>query len=430
MAELESEIRHAFGRRLANMPARPDLRRRISEAARQKNSRPPISQVAGASAALVLVGAVALFALLARHAPRGPIVQSPTPTIASPSATATATACLPSSPAALPAATARLGGPIDMVAGGGTGGDGGPAVGARVPSPYAVAVNSYGVIYIGDGVGLRRVGTDGSISTNNMYVNPLAGTTGVSVEARDVPGAPPGGQPSVASELVYATQFANNLVVQVGSQPGRDIDLGRTILVDGANGPVGIVASQRSGVFYLAASTSNRVLRVTVLPGQSPNNGQWQTSSCVVAESPAVSKPAGLALDAEGNLYIADSGNNRILKVGLDGTIRTVAGAGTAGFSGDGGPAPKAQFTEPTGVAVDAAGALFIADTGNNRVRRVSTDGIITTVAGTGAKGFSGDGGTAVKAQLSRPTGVAIGPDGALYIADSGNDRIRKVSAA
>jgi hypothetical protein len=293
-----------------------------------------------------------------------------------------------------------------------------------------VAVNSYGVIYIGDGVGLRRVGTDGNISTNMQYVNSLAGTTGVSVAPRDRPEAPPGGQPSAASDLLYATQFANDLVVQVGSLPRGDIDLGRAILIDGAQGPVGVVAAQQAGLFYVAASTSNRVLKVSVLPGQSVNNGQWRTSSCAVVQSPGVAHPAGLALDAQGNLYIADSGNNRIRKVGVDGIIRTVAGTDKAGFSGDGGSAVQAQLNGPTGVAVDATGALLIADTGNNRVRRVSPEGIITTVAGSGAKGFSGDGGTAVNAQLSGPTGVAIGPDGSLYIADSGNDRIRKVSPA
>ena len=419
MAELESEIRHAFGRRLASMPARPDLRRRISEAVRQKSSRPQIWRVAGASAALLLVGAVAFFALLARHVPPAPIIgPTPTPSVSSPSPTAAATACLPSSPAAFPAPMARLGGVITTVAG--ANGD--------IPSPYAVAVNTFGVIYIGDAVGLRRVGTDGSISTNMQYVNPLAGTTGVSVGARELPAAPPGGQASEASDLLYATQFAKDLVVRVGSLVHSDSDLGKTIVVD-AQGPVGIVAAQQTGLLYLAASTSNRVLKVTVIPG-SPNNGQWQTSSCVVAQSPAVSKPAGLALDAQGNLFIADSGNNRVREVGIDGTIRTVAGSGAAGFSGDGGPALRAQLNGPTGVVVDAAGTLFIADTGNNRVRRVSPDGTITTVAGSGTKGFSGDGGTAVKAQLSGPTGVAIGPDGALYIADSGNNRIRKISAA
>lgn len=419
MAELESEIRQAFERRLASMPARRDLRPRISAAVRQRTSRPQIWQIAAATAALLLIGGGAFFTLLARHGAPGPVVQSPTPTAASPSPTASATACLPSSPAAFPAPTARLGGAITTVAGGGVKGD--------VPSPYAVAVNSSGVIYVGDGIGLQRVGADGNISTNMMYVNSLAGTTGVALAALDVPTAPPG-QPSRATDLLYATQFSNDLVVQVGSEARADIGLGRAILVDGAKGPVGIVAAQQTGVFYLAASTSNRVLKVTVLPGQSVNNGQWQTSSCTVVQSPAIARPAGLALDAEGNLYIADSGNNRVREVRIDGTIRTVAGTGTEGFSGDGGVAVQAQLHGPTGLAIDAEGTLFIADTGNNRVRRVSRDGMISTVAGSGAKGFSGDGGTAVNAQLSGPTGVAIGPDGALYIADSGNDRIRKIS--
>jgi trimeric autotransporter adhesin len=420
MAELEAEIRHAFERRLAARPARPDLRARISDAVVQY-SRPRAWRVVAASAAVLLIGALAFSVLLARHQQPAPVTVSPTPS-------APISACPPSSPAALPAPTARLGGVITTVittvAGGGPNPDG-AAVNAQVPSPYAVAVNSSGVIYIGDGLGLRRVGTDGNISTNMQYVNSLGGTTGVSVAPRDLSAATPGGQPSAASELLYVTQFAKDLVVRVGSLPQGD--LGKIILVDGVQGPVGIVAAQQSGLFYLAASTSNKVLKVTVLPGQAPNNGQWQTSTCVVVQSPETSRPAGLALDAQGNLYIADSGNNRILKVGVDGTIRTVAGAGPAGFSGDGRQAVKAQLNGPTGIAVDAAGTLFIADTGNNRVRRVSSSGIISTVAGSGTKGFSGDGGTAVYAMLSGPTGVAIGPDGALYIADSGNDRIRKI---
>lgn len=385
-----------------------------------------------------IVGLAAGVALLTSCGASATQRASGSPTVAaSPTIAASASSvsqCPPSSPAAFPAPVARLSGAITTVAGGGSNGNGpyalqynGPAVGAWVPAPYAVAVNTAGVLYIGDGVGLRRVGNDGNISTNMQYVNALTGTTGVSVEPRDLPAAPPG-QASAASDLLYATQFTRDLLVQVGSQPGSDLDIGRAIIVSGAQGPVGIVSAKQIGLFYLAASTSNQVLKVTVAPGQSPNNGQWQTSSCVVAQSPEVARPAGLALGGQGNLYIADSGSNRIREVGLDGAVRTVAGAGTAGFSGDGGQAAQAQLNAPTGVAVDAAGTLLIADTGNNRVRRVSSDGIITTVVGSGAKGFSGDGGLPIRAQLSGPTGVAIGPDGSLYIADSGNDRVRKIN--
>src|SRR5207237_10554755 len=126
---------------------------------------------------------------------------------------ASISACPPSSPPAFPPATARLGGTITTVAGGGDNGNGiyahlysGPALGGWVPGPYTVTVNNAGVIYIGDGVGVRRVGTDGTISTNDIYVNPLTGTTGVAIAARELPGAPPG-QASVASDLLYVTQF-------------------------------------------------------------------------------------------------------------------------------------------------------------------------------------------------------------------------------
>ena len=419
MADFETEIRDAFERRLAAVPPRPGLRARINHAVGVPSSRPRAWQVVAASAALLLVGAATFSVLLARG--QRTHVISPNPSAhASPTSSPQESACLPSSPAAVPAPTVRLGGAITTVAGGGVTGD--------VPSPYAVAVNIDGVIYIGDGVGLRRVGTDGSMTTNMQHVSALPGITGVAIAQRDRPGVPPGGQPSSADDLLYATEFTRDLVVRVHALPQSD--LGKTVVIGSIQGPVGIVAAQQTGVFYLAAATSNRVLKVTVLPGQSINNTQWQASSCDVVQGSAVSRPAGLALDAQGNLFIADSGNNRIREVRVDGTIRTVAGTGTTGFSGDAGPAVKAQLNGPSGVAVDASGALFIADTGNNRVRRVSPDGTITTVAGSGAKGFSGDGGKAVDANLSRPTGVAIGPDGALYIADQGNDRIRKVSAA
>jgi sugar lactone lactonase YvrE len=115
--------------------------------------------------------------------------------------------------------------------------------------------------------------------------------------------------------------------------------------------------------------------------------------------------------------------------VSTSGTITTVAGNGTPGFSGDGGPATNASLSYPNGVAVDAAGNLYIADTDNQRVRKVSTSGTITTIAGTGSFGFSGDGGPATNASLAGPSHVAVDAVGNLYIADSGNSRVRKVAA-
>jgi sugar lactone lactonase YvrE len=139
--------------------------------------------------------------------------------------------------------------------------------------------------------------------------------------------------------------------------------------------------------------------------------------------------PWGVAVDAFGNLFIADRDNQRIRKVSTSGIITTVAGIGTAGFSGDGGLATAAQLNGPIGVAVDATGNLFISDRGNHRIRKVSASGIITTVAGNGTYGGSGDGGLATTAQMEGPQGLAVDAFGNLFIADTENSRIRKVSA-
>jgi hypothetical protein len=129
-----------------------------------------------------------------------------------------------------------------------------------------------------------------------------------------------------------------------------------------------------------------------------------------------------------GNLFIADYGNHRVRKVTPGGVISTVAGNGTAGFSGDGGPATSARLYNPSGVAIDASGNLFIADLNNNRIRKVTPDGIISTVAGNGASGYGGDGGLATSAQLNGPSGIAVNAGGNLFIVDYGNHCVRKVT--
>jgi len=158
------------------------------------------------------------------------------------------------------------------------------------------------------------------------------------------------------------------------------------------------------------------------------------------ANAAQLNNPAGVAVDGAGNLYIADTDNNLIRKVSANGIISTVAGNGVpdpgllgygnSGYSGDGGPATAATMNWPTGVAVDGAGNLYIADSGNNVIRKVSHDtGKISTVAGNGVSGFSGDGGRATSASLWSPDSVAVSSAGTLYIADTGNNRVRKVSA-
>jgi sugar lactone lactonase YvrE len=146
----------------------------------------------------------------------------------------------------------------------------------------------------------------------------------------------------------------------------------------------------------------------------------------IQATTTPLALPAGVAFDAGGNLYIADLNNNVVRKVDLAGIITTVAGDGEQGYSGNGGAATDAQLDSPAGVAIDAQGNLFIADTHNHCIREVA-GGTITTIAGTGVAGFSGDGGAAASAMLNQPTALAVGPDGSLYVADTDNHRIRKI---
>ena len=197
--------------------------------------------------------------------------------------------------------------------------------------------------------------------------------------------------------------------------------------------PAGIFVDP-AGNIYLSDTENYRIRRVdaqtqkietiagTGNPGYSGDGG--------LAAQAAISTPAGLAIDGAGNIYFADSGNQIVRRIDVDGTITTVAGVPQAqGYSGDGGPATTAKLSLPEGVALDGAGDLYIADTGNSVIRRVdaATD-TITTVAGVpGSQGFNGDGSTTTS-QLNSPWTVTVGPDNSLYIADTYNNRIRRVS--
>ena len=167
------------------------------------------------------------------------------------------------------------------------------------------------------------------------------------------------------------------------------------------------------------------IIRTFAGTGQAGYSGDGMTAS-----SSRLYYPEGLAMDASGNLYIADSFNVRVRKVDRYGTITTFAGNGFSGFSGDGGPATLAQLYDPEGVAVDGAGNVYIADSAESRVRKVSASGTITTFAGNGTAGFSGDGGLATLAELNTPKGVAVDGSGNVYIADVYNERIRKVDTS
>ena len=193
------------------------------------------------------------------------------------------------------------------------------------------------------------------------------------------------------------------------------------------------VAVDPTGNLFIADVVNNRVRKVdtaatiTTVAGTETFGFSGDGGPAANAE---LFYPSGVAVDTAGNLFIADVENHRIRMVDAAGTITTVAGTGAGGFSGDGGPATNAQLTYPSGVAVDTAGDLFVGDTGNNRIRMVDAAGTVTTVAGTGTFGFSGDGGPAASAQLSGPSGVAVDRAGNLFIADHDNNRIRKVDSA
>jgi uncharacterized protein (TIGR03437 family) len=208
--------------------------------------------------------------------------------------------------------------------------------------------------------------------------------------------------------------------------------------------PAGITVDA-SGNLFIADNRNNRIRKVsangviTTFAGNGVAQPQTGFGTFSGDGGPAtaagLSLPSGVAIDASGNLFIADYLDNRIRKVSTNGIITTVAGnASCCGFSGDGGPATAASLYNPTAVAVDSSGNLFIADTQNNRIRKVSTDGIITTIAGnppkcnlSSCRGFSGDGGPATLAELNQPTDVAVDASGNIFIADSVNQRVRKV---
>jgi len=177
----------------------------------------------------------------------------------------------------------------------------------------------------------------------------------------------------------------------------------------------------------LMAGVSTAMLALGLATGGLSALAQTGPANDVQATAASLAAPAEIAYDAAGNLYIVDMNDNVIRKVDLAGIVTTVAGTGEQGFAGDGGPATGALLDSPVGVAVDAAGNIYIADTHNQRIRKVS-NGIITTIAGTGIAGFSGDNGVDSSAQLSNPTALAVDANGNLYIADTDNQRIRKIS--
>jgi len=281
-------------------------------------------------------------------------------------------------------------GTLTVVAGNGMpgySGDGGSATGAQLNSPAAVAVDSSGNLYISDSGNnvIRKVGTDHNIGT-------IAGAGTVVC---------PGNGAATAAQLLD---------------------------------PAGLAVDSK-GNLYIADSGHGCVLEVTpagqasTIAGGSAPGSDLYLSDQTSANATTLYLPQGVAADSSGNVYIADTGNACIRKVKPDGTIAVVAGNGVFGYAGDGGAATSSQLSAAWSVAVDASGNLYIADTLNERVRKVATDGTITTIAGNGMPGYSGDGCDGTHAELNTPWSVTVDSNGTIYISDWGNNAIRALGA-
>jgi len=317
-------------------------------------------------------------------------------------------------------------------------GDGGAATNAGF-TPAAVAVDAAGDLLIADTAGsrIRKVGIDGIITTMAGGGTNGLGDGGPATKARL--SDPQGVVSDASGNMVIADTYYHRI---------RKVDRNGIITTVAGNGGIGYsgdggpatnatlfypfaVAVEASGSLFIADSENYRVRKVDtngIITTVAGNGTDGFTGDGGPATNADLLSPAGVALDASGNLFISDN-NAYVRKVDTNGIITTVAGNGFQGFSGDGGPATNAMLFNPTGLAVDSWGNLLIADTYSDRIRKVDTNGIITTVAGSRAKGYSGDGGAATNAGLDYPAGVGLDSSGDLFIADDNvSQRIRKVT--
>lgn len=332
-------------------------------------------------------------------------------------------------------------GNISTIAGTGTGtfgGDNAAATAARVNSPQGVAVDTAGNVYIADTSNnrVRKIDTSGTIST--VAGNGTGGYLADNVSATSTRINAPRGVAVDSLGNIYIADTSNNRIRKVASGTITTFAGTGTASFSGDGGAATsatIRAPQAltldsAGNLYIADTTNHRIRKVNTSGTITTIGGSGSagySGDGGAATSAKVSSPAGIAVDSSGNVYVGDTGNLRLRKIDTSGNISTAAGTGSATYGGDGGLATNAQFTNPQQIVFDGAGNIYVSDSGTHRVRKIDTSGVVTTIAGTGAAGYSGDSGPATSAQLNTPLGIALDSSGNLYIADGNNNRIRKV---
>lgn len=329
---------------------------------------------------------------------------------------------------------------ITTFAGNGTpsyAGDGGAATNAELFHPAGVAVDYAGNLFIADCANerIRKVSANGIIST--VAGNGTWGYDGDGNYATIAKLNHPYGVALNGAGNIFIADTDNNRIRMVNSSKTITTVAGNEINGwngDGyganveLNGPTG-VATDSSGNLFIA-DVNNLMVRKLNTGGYVSTLAGNLTSGYSGDGGPATSAglyyPNAVAVDNLGNVLISDG--YRIRKIGTNGVIMTIAGSLVSGYSGDGGAATNAEISWPSGIVCDNVGNIFIADTGNNCIRRISANGIIATIAGNGTNGFSGDGGSSQNAELSNPCGISMDGNGNLYVADQGNSLIRKIS--